>query len=102
MNPLAGAVNIRPASSRDAAAIWSILEPIIRAGETYALPRDMSRAEALAYWCAPDNEVFAATVGIREVYDCFLKGKRLFDLFHVQKHSRKLLSWQVYYYPDLR
>ena len=40
---------VRPAEDRDAAAIWRILEPIIRAGETYTLPRDMTRDAALAY-----------------------------------------------------
>jgi ribosomal protein S18 acetylase RimI-like enzyme len=53
-------LKIRPASPSDRPAIWSILEPIIRAGETYALPHDMSEADALAYWCAPANQVFVA------------------------------------------
>jgi ribosomal protein S18 acetylase RimI-like enzyme len=51
---------VRPAEDRDADAIWRILELIIRAGETYTLPRDMSREDALAYWCAPSHEVFVA------------------------------------------
>ncbi|AHB49608.1 acetyltransferase [Hyphomicrobium nitrativorans NL23] len=51
---------IRPASPEDAAAIWSIMEPVVRAGETYALDRDMSRDDALAYWLAPDKEAFVA------------------------------------------
>jgi GNAT superfamily N-acetyltransferase len=33
---------------------------MIRAGETYALPRDMSRDAALGYWCAPGHSVFVA------------------------------------------
>ncbi|WP_404401867.1 GNAT family N-acetyltransferase [Pelagibacterium halotolerans] len=53
-------MNIRPASSADAPAIWSIIEPMIRAGETYAVDRDLSRAEAIAYWMGPDKEVFVA------------------------------------------
>lgn len=53
-------IAIRPASTDDAIAIWQILEPVIRAGETYALPRDMSREAALAYWFAADNQVFVA------------------------------------------
>ena len=36
-------------NARDADAIWAILEPVIRAGETYPLPRDMDRESALAY-----------------------------------------------------
>jgi ribosomal protein S18 acetylase RimI-like enzyme len=51
---------IRPATTADADAIWSILEPTIRAGETYALPQDMTRTDALAYWMGPDRETFVA------------------------------------------
>lgn len=51
---------IRPATLDDAAAIWAILQPVIRAGETYALSRGMGEAEALAYWFAPDKTVFVA------------------------------------------
>jgi ribosomal protein S18 acetylase RimI-like enzyme len=51
---------IRPAEERDSGPIWSILEPMIRAGETYTLPRDHSREEALAYWFSDGHEVFVA------------------------------------------
>lgn len=51
---------IRRASSEDEASIWRILEPVIRAGETYPLPRDMSKAAALAYWGSPRHEVLVA------------------------------------------
>jgi ribosomal protein S18 acetylase RimI-like enzyme len=50
---------IRPAAADDD-AIWAILKPILREGETYALPRDWSRRDALAYWRAPDHAVFVA------------------------------------------
>jgi len=53
-------MDVRPATDRDHDAIWKILEPVIRAGETYALPREMSREAALAYWLADDREVFVA------------------------------------------
>ena len=51
---------IRPGTAADADAIWSILEPVTRAGETYAFPRDWSRADAMAFWYAPGHEVFVA------------------------------------------
>jgi GNAT superfamily N-acetyltransferase len=51
---------IRPAAAGDRDAIWRILEPTIRAGETYDLPRDLPRDEAFAYWLAPEHEVFVA------------------------------------------
>ncbi len=51
---------IRPITPADAPALWAILEPVIRAGETYTLPRDMRREDALAYWTAPEKAVFVA------------------------------------------
>jgi ribosomal protein S18 acetylase RimI-like enzyme len=51
-------LTIRPADSSDADAIWAILEPVIRAAETYPLPQDMTRSDALAYWFARNHEVF--------------------------------------------
>jgi ribosomal protein S18 acetylase RimI-like enzyme len=54
------AMLIRTARSEDAPAIWSIIEPVIRAGETYTLDRDMTEEHALAYWMGPDKETFVA------------------------------------------
>ena len=51
---------VRPAESGDAAAIWQIIEPVIRAGETNALPRELPQAEALAHWLAADRDSFVA------------------------------------------
>lgn len=51
---------IRPARPEDAGAIWSILEPTIRAGETYTLDPQMSEADALAYWLGADRDTFVA------------------------------------------
>src|SRR5271165_5149490 len=53
-------LTIREARPGDYDAIWAILEPMIRAGETYTLPRDMERDAALAYWFASDHEAFVA------------------------------------------
>ena len=64
---------IRPATDDDRAAIWRILEPTIRAGETYALPRELSEADALAYWLAPPHEVFVASDGDELVGTYFIQ-----------------------------
>lgn len=54
-------LHIRPADeAADWSATWAILEPTIRAGETYALPRDMTEAQARAYWHAAGHEAFVA------------------------------------------
>lgn len=52
---------IREALPSDQDAIWSILKPILRAGETYALPMEWEREQAVAYWFKPGNTVFVAT-----------------------------------------
>jgi ribosomal protein S18 acetylase RimI-like enzyme len=51
---------IRAAAAGDADAIWAIMEPIVRAGETYTLPRDMDKKSALTYWLSAEHEVFVA------------------------------------------
>lgn len=55
-----GGVAIRPATSDDHGAIWDILKPVYRAGETYCIPRDISRDAALADWFASPFSVFVA------------------------------------------
>jgi len=49
---------IRPAIEGDQEAIWAILEPMIRRGDTYTLPRDMTRLQAIEFWFAPGHEAF--------------------------------------------
>ena len=51
---------IRSATRRDDDAIWQIVEPVLRAGDTYTLPAEMSREDALAYWFSPRHDVFVA------------------------------------------
>lgn len=64
---------IRAARSGDSDAIWSILEPMIRAGETYCLPRDMDRAAALKFWFSDGHEVFVADDDGRVLGTYFLR-----------------------------
>lgn len=56
-------VLIREATDADHDAIWSILEPVYREGETYCIPRDISRADALADWFGSNYTVFVAEKG---------------------------------------
>lgn len=51
---------IRRVRDEDDEAIWRVIEPTIRAGETLMLPREMGEAEALGYWRSPQHEVFVA------------------------------------------
>jgi len=66
-------VILRLATPADAAAIWRILEPVIRAGETYALPRDMSESEALAFWMGEGREAFVAEEAGAVLGTCYLR-----------------------------
>jgi ribosomal protein S18 acetylase RimI-like enzyme len=77
------ALVIRPATNADEAALWRILEPVIRAGETYPLPRDMSREAALAYWRAPAHAVFAAEQGSEILGTYYLRANQVGGGGHV-------------------
>ena len=43
-------MHIRDATAADWTAIWPFLRDIVRAGETYTLPRDLDEAAARAFW----------------------------------------------------
>jgi ribosomal protein S18 acetylase RimI-like enzyme len=60
-----------------------VLEPIIREGETYALPRDMTADAALAFWMASGNDVFVAEDAGAVVGTYFLRPNQLGGGGHV-------------------
>lgn len=51
---------IRPATSDDSDSIWSLLEPVFRAGETYAVDPQIGRDAALSYWMDAPRAVYVA------------------------------------------
>ena len=73
MSAPASAIAIRPARPEDRGAIWRIAGQAIRAGETYALPADMPEEAALAYWLAPQHEVFVAELDGRVAGTYYLR-----------------------------
>jgi GNAT superfamily N-acetyltransferase len=74
---------IRKAEARDADGIWAVLAPVLEAGETYALPRDMSREAALAYWLAPEKTTFVADAGGRIAGTYYLRANQAGPGAHV-------------------
>lgn len=42
---------LRPVTPADHDALWAMLQPVFRAGETYAIDPEITRDKALAYWC---------------------------------------------------
>jgi L-amino acid N-acyltransferase YncA len=53
-------MQIRRAQASDSSAILEIILPVIREAATYTIDPDISEADALAYWTAPDKETFVA------------------------------------------
>jgi len=47
-------MHIRPATPADHAALWGMLKPVFRAGETYAIDPKISEGDAVAYWTGAD------------------------------------------------
>ncbi len=76
-------MHIRLATPDDRDAIWRILEPIIRAGETYALPRDMTKDDALAYWMGDNRETFVAVADDEILGTYYLRANQLGGGAHV-------------------
>lgn len=59
--------------SDDIDAVRHIIHPVIKSGETYALPLDMGAEDALAFWCAASHSVFVAADGDDVVGTYFLR-----------------------------
>lgn len=49
---------IRPVTEADEDRLWEMLEPVFRAGDTYALDPAISRADALAWWRGGTHHAF--------------------------------------------
>ena len=86
-------MQIRISQPDDADSIWSILEPTIRAGETYTLPRDMPRQDALAYWLAPQHEVFVAQADAQILGTYFLQPNQQGGGSHVANCGYVTAPW---------
>lgn len=55
-------ITIRAATDADRPAVLAIVAPVLAAGETYAIARDLDPAGVEAYWFAPSHEVFIAEI----------------------------------------
>ncbi len=54
---------VREAVEADRDAVWAILEPVFRAGDTYSIDPDIPRDAALDYWFGPERRVYLAEEG---------------------------------------
>lgn len=76
-------LNIRQYTAADTDALWAILEPVFRAGETYLIARDISRADAIKYWCGSSHETFVAHGGERLLGTYYLRANQAGGGAHV-------------------
>ena len=56
-------LTIRPARIEDHDAVWAILKPVFRAGDTYTIDPAITREDALGYWCGPTHRTWVAARG---------------------------------------
>lgn len=56
-------LTIRHATAEDWPAIWAVMAPIVAAGETYTVDRDISPGAARAFWMRSDGRVYVAVTG---------------------------------------
>lgn len=54
---------VRPVTCKDHSRLFEMIDPVFKAGETYAIDRDMDRDATLAYWMHPDKQVFGVETG---------------------------------------
>jgi hypothetical protein len=58
---VASEIVVRDALPADWPGVWQVLEPVLRAGETYTYPRDIDEAAAREAWTAtPGSRVLVA------------------------------------------
>ena len=89
------ALSIREARDDDDAAIWGILEPIIREGATYTLPADWSESDSVRFWRAPAHTVFVAESQGEVVGTYFMRPNQTGGGAHVANCGYMTAPWAV-------
>ncbi len=66
-------ITIRQAEPSDTDAVWSLLQPVFRAGETYAVPADISKEDACAFWLDAPARTYVALLDSQIVGTYYIK-----------------------------
>lgn len=69
-------LNFRKAAQSDSAALWSLIEPIIREGSTYVFSPDSSKEKMMGFWLAQDKVTFVVELNGEIVGTFFLKANQ--------------------------
>ncbi len=76
-------MNIRPIELKDHDAVWEMLREVMEAGDTNALPPDLTREEALAFWMPPQASVYVAEIDGTDLGTYYIKPNQLGPGGHV-------------------
>ena len=74
---------IRHAQGSDQDTVWALLEPVFRAGETYAIASDISREEALRYWLGEGKTTYVAELDDQILGTYYLRANQAGNGGHV-------------------
>jgi ribosomal protein S18 acetylase RimI-like enzyme len=69
-------IQIRPALLSDQDAVWEIIEPVIRAGDTYMYAPDSSKDKMLTIWFDADKYTYVAEMEGKIAGTFFLKANQ--------------------------
>lgn len=69
-------ITIRHFQPDDWASVWAIIEPVFRAGETYAYPPDIDEASARTQWIEAPAATFVAVEGTAVLGSYFIKANQ--------------------------
>lgn len=76
-------MRIRLATGADWPAIWDMLRPVFRAGETYAVDRDISEPAARTLWMDAPKATYVAEEGGSLLGTCYIKVNHAGGAAHV-------------------
>jgi ribosomal protein S18 acetylase RimI-like enzyme len=65
-------VTLRPGEPADHDEVWRIFGHVIKTGETYAMPPETSRTDALAYWTENEGPWYVAEQGDGVIGVCMI------------------------------
>ena len=72
-------MQIRPFEEDDWAATWQIIEPVFRAGETYAFSPDITEAEAHKVWLLRAPRIIGTQIPAYQMVE-FVVGEATLDI----------------------
>jgi ribosomal protein S18 acetylase RimI-like enzyme len=88
-------IAIRSYQDADQDAVWAMLEPVIRAGEVFALPMAMTREQTFQYFLADGNWVFVAVEDGQLVGAYYLRANQMGGGAHVANCGYVTAGWAV-------